>query len=819
MLQTIAFVINATAMFAGFLAAGRTQGLAGRPPGPRLRALGLLAAGALTAAHLGGVVRQPAAAQLLLGVTLAPALGAGAAMVASLTLAGGGRRWLRLVAAPFAGLAGLALLAGAPITAAAGLLLPVTLRMPWLDRKVGLGTRALLFAGAILAIALGPSAAARVPHLGSGTTKVLGLAASPIFAFAASLLLKLFIQFPGRIFSRFRLRTRLLTSYILVAAIPVVLIAAFLMVAAYLIMGSYRATLAARFLVPGAESRQGLERMLTDPGLGPALADSPGSGAAGAVRRDSGLARDGELDRLAREHLPKTVSFLMALRRDLPDTTHFTLAWTPRDSVPQILASSPEYLPPDSLDAILFAGEQVFSSTAVAKKDSAAEIALRAFSPLTPDKTIAAQGTLKAEIGIVVPDSMTQGKNGIVISMDDGTAPGPPRWIVSTTKKSRGTYAGAQVLRGFQILPSGHIIRRDALVLVKFPASDLVGILRDTQTNPFSVVVLIALAVIGGLFLLVETAALVTGGTIARNIHRSVSLLHQATRRLAEDDFDHRLEVDRGDELGELAGSFNIMSQGLKERRRLALEHEHMQAELLVARTIQRRLLPSRVPDIPGLDVAGTSIPSREVGGDAYDFLRWDDRLLISVADVAGKGVPAAILMSNLQAGLRSQVNRSGALGQVLAELNGLVLASTDPGQFITLAIALIDPRDNSLTYANAGHNPPLLRRADGCIETLSDGGILLGVLAGAPYEESRVNFAPGDVAVLFTDGVVEATDAEGAFFGDDRLVELLRGTGGLDAAAIRDRIVHAVEEFTPGGGLVDDLTVVVARRLEDGTS
>jgi len=172
------------------------------------------------------------------------------------------------------------------------------------------------------------------------------------------------------------------------------------------------------------------------------------------------------------------------------------------------------------------------------------------------------------------------------------------------------------------------------------------------------------------------------------------------------------------------------------------------------------------------------------------------------------------LLMSNLQAGLRGQAHRPAALGHVLAELNELILASTDPGQFITLAIALVDPARNRLVYANAGHNPPLIRRQNGAVEILRTSGLLLGVMPEAKYEETSADFAPGDMLVLYTDGVVEAQDTKGAFYGDERLAELVAQADGLDARTIRDRIVDSVNDFAEDEGPGDDLTVVVVRRI-----
>jgi len=816
-LELIASLVAAAAAVLAFLAAARTQGIAGRPPGARFKSLGVLAGGAVLAALLARGIPVRLLALLVSVPVLAGLLWACTATIASLTLAGAGRRWLRFVAAPLAFFSAFILVVGGPIPAAATLMLPVTLRTPWLDRKVGLGARAALFWGAIAVIGAGQAVARGLPPLPGVVAVVLRLGAAGVFSFAGALLIKLLVQFPGRLFDRFRLRTRLVVSYVLIAAIPVLLIAAFLLIASYLAMGSYRATLASRLLAPDEGARRALAAAIEDTALAATL----------AIEDSTTFSN---LDRLAHWHLAGSASFILAVRRELPDTTRASWRWAPRGAVPPILAALREPLPALPTEAMVYAGDQIFATTAVAKKATDHEIILRAFSPLERQRAVDAAGVIEAEIAIITGDSTSvvkSSKGGLTISMGDEEESGRPeqgaggsRWVLATQPeqggKQSGTYGGGQILNGWTVEPNGHLRRQDALLIVKFSPASLIAMLRDTAGNPLNYVVLLALAVIGGLFLLVEAAALVTGGTIARNIHRAVAVLHQGTRRLAEDDLDHRLEIDRRDELGELAGSFNLMAQGLKERRRLALEREHMMAELMVARSIQRRLLPSRVPDIPGLEVAGTSIASREVGGDSYDFLPWGDQLLVSVADVAGKGVPAAILMSNLQAGLRSQVRRPAALGRVLAELNELVLASTDPGRFITLAIALIDPRNGVITYANAGHNPPIIRRTGGEIEILAAGGILLGVLPDAAYDETRVEFKPGDVLVLYTDGVVEATTPDGAFFGDERLAALLRDMEGLGAAAICDRIVAAVEEFAGGDTQGDDLTVVVVKRTGD---
>jgi sigma-B regulation protein RsbU (phosphoserine phosphatase) len=174
--------------------------------------------------------------------------------------------------------------------------------------------------------------------------------------------------------------------------------------------------------------------------------------------------------------------------------------------------------------------------------------------------------------------------------------------------------------------------------------------------------------------------------------------------------------------------------------------------------------------------------------------------------------------MSNLQATVRAHARRPATLDQVLTELNQLIAAATEPGRFITFFLGVVEPEEQQLRYANAGHDPPFLLHADGTVERLTEGGILLGAFPDAEYQCDVVRFAPGDVLVLFTDGVVEAKSGDDDYFDDRRLEELLRGDlGDRSAVAIRDRIVAAVRDFTGGMEQSDDVTVVVVRHVGDG--
>ena len=813
LLSVVSLALAAAGLLLGAPLAAADRGRSATPgevrfPAFHLRVLGAIGGAVILLAFLGS--RLTALAGLVAPI-MAGLLGGSTAFIAELgRRALTGRRRVRrvftwiLTGVLLGLLIVLNLQTPIPIYVLFGWLLPY----PWLDRRLGLGPRSRLLAGALVWLFLGISAINGLfAHLPESLAKpLIRIGAGFGLAFAFGLAWRLVWQLPRVIFDRFQLRTRLIVSYVLVAAVPVLLVAAFLALAAYLAMGSSRAASAAKLLMPDITTQRALAELEQDPALVAALAADRHTDDLESSNRD--------LDLAVEKHLAGRAPFVLAARRARSDTTRFIMRFAPADSVPPDLRRLSTPIPPDPIDGLIYAGSAIYATTGHSRIDGDDEILLRAFARMDTARLTDVARIVDADLQVFTSESMKveSEDRGVSISFDEGQK-GPAKSVMSSVDL-RGGAQGGYMVRGFTVDSTGALRSHGSILLVRIPPLKVLASLRDTATNPINYLVLALLGAIGGLFLLVEAGALWTGTGIARRIHSAVLALQRGTRRIAADDLDHRLEIERGDELGELGRAFNAMAEGLKERRQLAVEQQALQSEMLVASSIQRRLFPSVVPPVAGLDVAGTSIPSREIGGDSYDYLHWGDGLLVSVADVSGKGVPAALLMSNLQAGLRGQAHRPTALGHVLAELNELILASTDPGRFITLAIALVDPAANRLIYANAGHNPPIIRRRNGAVEFLRTSGLLLGVVPEAQYEETSAVFAPGDTLVLYTDGVVEAQDARGAFYGDERLAELVARVDGLDARAIRDRIVDSVNDFVEDEGPGDDLTVVVVRRI-----
>jgi sigma-B regulation protein RsbU (phosphoserine phosphatase) len=217
------------------------------------------------------------------------------------------------------------------------------------------------------------------------------------------------------------------------------------------------------------------------------------------------------------------------------------------------------------------------------------------------------------------------------------------------------------------------------------------------------------------------------------------------------------------------------------------------------------------------LDVHAVNTPSRQVGGDYYDVVSpAGGGRLVAIADVSGKGVPAALLTSMLQASLRTQAENTVSVGEILTGINALVYRSTSAEQFATFFLARVDEENLRMTYCNAGHNYPVLIRSNGEHEYLVRGGMMVGSFAGASFEEGEVQLAPGDRVVLYTDGISEAVNRAGQEFGEDRVRDLVRRLPpDLSAREITSRILDAFYRFLDGAEPQDDVTVMVLRVLE----
>jgi phosphoserine phosphatase RsbU/P len=256
------------------------------------------------------------------------------------------------------------------------------------------------------------------------------------------------------------------------------------------------------------------------------------------------------------------------------------------------------------------------------------------------------------------------------------------------------------------------------------------------------------------------------------------------------------------------------------ENARLAekhLEQERLERELQVASEIQQRFQPTAAPVLNGYELQGISFPCYEIGGDYYDFIqRANGKLVVTLGDVSGKGTAAALLMSSLHAAVHAQVEAHDSPVKTIESINRYLVESIPANRFVTLFYAELDPKAGTLAFLNAGHNPPLIVHPGGTMEQLASGGLPLGIMADADFREGRTKLEPGDVLVIYSDGVSEAVNPEGEEFGPTRLYEVVARNLDASAAGIRDRIESALTKFCQGTPAADDITLVICKRLAE---
>lgn len=335
---------------------------------------------------------------------------------------------------------------------------------------------------------------------------------------------------------------------------------------------------------------------------------------------------------------------------------------------------------------------------------------------------------------------------------------------------------------------------------------------------------LVILVVLGVLFLVIQGVALLLGLTLARQITGAVHDLFTGTEHLRNRDFSHVIPVRARDQLGELADSFNVMTSEITRLLADVAQKERLEQEFATAREIQMKLLPRGPLTARGLTVSAYCEPAREVGGDYYDmFPVDDDRVGFLIADVSGKGVGAGLYMAQLKGLVLSLARVHASPRDLLIAVNRVLVDHLDGRSFITMSYLVIDRRRRVMTYARAGHCPMILVPAarDGVappVRVLAPDGLVVGLtlddntLFESLLEEITVPLAPGDLVVLYTDGMTEMMNPEHDCFGEDRLGELASRHRDLPLDALASELVGEVRAFAAGAGQHDDMTMLLLR-------
>jgi sigma-B regulation protein RsbU (phosphoserine phosphatase) len=343
--------------------------------------------------------------------------------------------------------------------------------------------------------------------------------------------------------------------------------------------------------------------------------------------------------------------------------------------------------------------------------------------------------------------------------------------------------------------------------------------------SSFGSVLLVILVAIGVLFLIIEAAALVAGLALARSITGSMHELFTGTERVRRGDFTHKIAVKARDQLGELAESFNSMTASIEDLLRQSAEKKRLEEELRIAHEIQMSLLPQGPLRAPGLGVTALCVPAREVGGDYYDFLPLDGgRVGVLIADVAGKGTSAALYMAELKGLVLALSRVHSSPRALLVAANRLIAKHLDARSFITMTYAVVDVRERTMTYARAGHTPLIYlpgspeQGGERHARILAPDGLVLGLKLddGATFErlleEETIPLAPGDLYLFFTDGISEAMNANDDCFGEQRLGRLLEDHSRLSPDELRTCVLDEIAQFVGERPQHDDMTMILLR-------
>jgi len=343
--------------------------------------------------------------------------------------------------------------------------------------------------------------------------------------------------------------------------------------------------------------------------------------------------------------------------------------------------------------------------------------------------------------------------------------------------------------------------------------------------------ILIGVAIFFGLL---ELIAFIMAIRLNRTITRSVNDLYEATIEIDKGNLAHRIKVTRNDQLAALSRSFNRMSYSLERLLAEQREKERLQSELSIAQEVQANLFPRGAISLPMLELHGACYPARTVSGDYYDFLVFgDSQLGLALGDISGKGISAALLMATLHSAVRayrfagedllvtarhasSNGNGNGdpflEPARILTQLNRHLYRSTQPEKYATLFLAHYDGTNQQLTYSCGGQLPPLVLRADDTVATLACGGTVVGLLENATYDQGVEQLHPGDILIAYSDGVTEPENDFGEF-GEDRLLEVVRRHRHKPLDAISEQVMQALRNWIGGQEQPDDITLVLARQ------
>lgn len=648
-----------------------------------------------------------------------------------------------------------------------------------------------------------------------------------------------------------RLRNRLLVTYVFIGGVPVLVVVAMALITAYIFGGQFATFLVTSDLQAQVKSLDAANRTITYE-------------MAANLRRGMATSKDGvpALEDVARtpEHSQRIE--VVAWFRGKP-----LVLWSP---TAESKLTPPSWLK-ENFSGVVREGDQLFlrgvrtaqvgkeTLTVISSLPLDTELITRAAGSAGETTFYLSRGNLNLQLsaGKVEVSDRTAPQNGLVVvepSANNQT---------SSTQQPTAQQSYLAITGGRPPVPVNRF-DRDVSFAAIFPVTEWqkgesANVPFAVRTNAsllyerlfaslgeFATIALVILGIFAVLFVIIDLLALVVGIGLTRTITRSVANLYEATQAVDRGDLRHRIEVRSRDQLAELETSFNTMTGSLERLIKEHKEKERLQNELAIAQEVQAQLFPREFAQLPSLEVHGVCRPARIVSGDYFDFLKLGPgRLGIAVGDISGKGISAALLMATVHSAVRAyefglvseeapavvgayapgilaRGHISGALAVaasngglspagMLTLLNRHLYRSTSSEKYATLFLSVYDEESRVLTYGNAGHLPPMVLGADGSVQRLDTDGLVIGLFEKARYEDRSIELRPGDIFAAFSDGIIEPENEFGEF-GEARLLEILRDNRDLPLPDVTEAVVEAVRDWIGTAEQPDDVTLVLAR-------
>jgi len=649
-----------------------------------------------------------------------------------------------------------------------------------------------------------------------------------------------------------RLRNRLIVTYVFIGVIPVVLLLAMGFVAGYLFVGQFSTYVASSDLQSQLQRLEATNRSLT--------------------RQFGSLARDGRLTpQLAGEIAgASNENFRRRTVSVWDGDKGFVLAEPGRVAPAAPIKLSP---PINGNFSGVVLDNQLLQLRAVRTLDAGGGHRVTVISnvPITPE--LLRQTTLQlGEVNIYPPEEQANGRftaNAAPQQNKNGQggqagAKSPSNRVTLDFGKSQSSYDVSgnetRAISAGDIPPPAHAFDMmvgfgTTLQIVDWRTGKSLTGLLTVETRPsriyatlFSTLgenagifrdILIGIAIF---LAVIELIALIIAIRLTRSVTKSVAELYTATEYVNRGELNHQIRIRSSDQMASLETSFNSMTQSLSTLIAEQKEKQRMESELAIAHEVQALLFPADLTGLPALEVHGVCRPARTVSGDYYDFIPLsENRLMLAVGDISGKGISAALLMATVHAFVRAYtlepertlasvvvgagVSNTRALTAVsghngdcllspaslMSTLNYQLYRSTPPEKYATMFLGCYDTESRSLNYSNAGHLPPILLGSDGQVRRLETSGTVVGLFDGVPYDESAVGMHPGDIFIAYSDGVTEPENEFGEF-GEERLIDLISKHRDQPLARISEIVTTAVNDWIAGGEQPDDVTLVLAR-------